>query len=725
MMLSPLAVAGAFLFAMSVPSGDEGIAFESLADYPADAGGAGSLVHQEEADGDGPAMYFDGNSGAADGEGVMIILADTKEEGAESLHLSMRLRLEESKLATLARRTRGTEEVGYMLYILASGHVGFRMANESESVTLRSSRAIDPADGWVDITVKWDGRIDSGPNTTLDVGGTIERGRTGIASIPVIDGDLSIGGLQRSRDGSRPGGQYFAGWLSDFSLRQLAEGEIASELRSRSDFLRLPAVFGDGMVLQRDREVPVWGWASPGANVTVDVADQSVGTTADNTGRWEVLLDPVEAGGPHELVVQSGVTRTFEDVLFGEVWLCGGQSNMEWTVRNTDEYGEELDVIRDRTLPIRQIRMDRILRAHPDRYGRATSGWKEVDEMEVSHFTAVGYHFARTIHGELDVPIGLINASWGGSRISPWMPMAALEGDERLTGYAEWVRGAHENNRLGKKYAVAAYREWLDEAEKVVERGGIAPTPPGWPSHPIHENRQTPTGMYNGMIAPLAGYGISGFLFYQGESNRQDRAFYGVLLEGLIEGWRQAWGTGELPFHFVQLAPYRHRDNPGSLPWVQDAQRRVAQRVSGVAMVVTSDVTDLDDIHPRRKREVGRRLARLALDPDHGGHAGTHSPVPLEAQLAGGTIRVRFANGEGLRTRDGMPPDSFEIGNGEGVYHPAGARLGEGEVLLDIPTGIDKPATVRFAWADPAIPNLAGATGLPASPFLITIGEAR
>src|SRR5690606_22921150 len=222
------------------------------------------------------------------------------------------------------------------------------------------------------------------------------------------------------------------------------------------------------------------------------------------------------------------------------------------------------------------------------------------DVQQLSHFTAVGYHFARAIHEELDVPIGIINSTWGGSQIAPWIPMKTLESDARLKGYADWVRGAHENNRIGKAVAVAGYRDWLAQAEEVVNRGGIAPNPPRWPAHPIHANSQTPTGMYNGMIAPVAGYGIRGFLWYQGESNRHDRGFYAVLMESLIRGWREAWGDDELPFYMVQVAPFTYGENPGSLPHVQDAQRRVALTVPNTAMAVISDVADLNDIHPRK-----------------------------------------------------------------------------------------------------------------------------
>lgn len=740
-----LSITSALLLAMSVPTGEKEVRLrallpDGLADgqvverldataFPHSAlveqGRDGRIVYQAEADEGHPALHFAGNAGAGDGHGAMIVLAGTDEEGAESLSLSMRIRLEEPKLATLARRTRGTEEVGYMLYILASGHVGFRLGNEEESVTLRAARPITPDDGWVDISVKWDGRIESGPNALLTVDGLTERGRSSLTRIPAIDGDLSLGGLQRSRDGGRPGGQYFAGWVSDFTLGTLEADEIAAELQSRSDFLRLPAVFGDNMVLQRDRQVPVWGWAEPGSTVTVEIAEQSHEARAGTSGRWEAMLAPVGAGGPHELVIRSGITRRFGGVLFGDVWICGGQSNMEWTVRQTEENDEAVEELRNASFPIRQIRMDRIVRAHPDRMGRSQGGWRKADADEVAHFSAVGYHFARMVHQELDVPIGLINATWGGAQIAPWMPLEALESDPRLSGYAEWVHGSHENNRLGKKFAVAEYRQWLEEAEQVVERGGVAPGPPPWPTHPIHANRQNPTGMYNGMVAPLAGYGISGFLFYQGESNRHDRGFYAVLLESLIGGWRDAWRDDDLPFLFVQVAPFRYRDDPDSLPHIQDAQRRVAAALRRVGMAVIGDLSDLDDIHPARKREVGRRLARLALDPDHGGSVGTHSPVPLSCQLMDGNVRLRFGNGETLSTSDGLPPGLFEIGDGTGVYHAVEARIEGAEVVLALPEKLPNPATVRFAWEDAAIPNLVGAAGLPASPFLIDVKEAR
>ena len=672
-------------------------------------------------------LHFSGNANATDGEGAYLAVADAPEltghqqggAGWTSLEITARVRIEASKPAQILRKTNGSDEEGFMLYLSPAGNVAFQIESGDKSIRLTSQNTIKPDGSWHDITARWDGRISSGPNTSLTLDGNTVTGRAEIQHLSDTHGSLAIGAIERAADGTRPAGQYFAGMIKELRIGTLPEGALAKVINAAPAFVRLPPIFDDHMVLQRQKPVPVWGWSSPGAEVSVTIAGQTVTTTADGKGAWTATLAPMQAGGPHELVVTAGTRVAFKDVLIGEVWLCSGQSNMEWSLRNANSYDQELAALRDNPPPIRQIKFDRILRAWPDTSGRSTGGWVSNDRDQLAHFTAVGYHFARRIHEELDVPVGLINSTWGGSKISPWIPRETITNTPALQGYEDWLQGADNNNLLAKKYAVKEHEKWLRQAEQLLHDGGAPPPPPAWPAHAIHDNRQTPTGMYNGMIAPVAPFAIRGVLFYQGESNRNERGFYAVLMTALIEGWRHTWNDNQLPFYYVQLAPFTYRDNPGSLSWVQDAQRRVLAQVPHTGMAVTTDVGDPNDIHPRDKQPVGERLARWALSQVYG-IDGVDPSGPLVRQCTHeeGIIRVSFDHAEGLTTRDGSPPSGFETASADGRFEKAEATI-DGDTVLLRPS--NEATTVRFAWGDLGSSNLVDASGLPTSPFIMEV----
>ncbi len=442
--------------------------------------------------------------------------------------------------------------------------------------------------------------------------------------------------------------------------------------------IKLPSIIGDNMVLQREREVPIWGWDDPGSTVTVSIAGASVSAQADDEGRWLVHLPSMDAGGPHELTVAGTSTRSIENVLVGEVWLCSGQSNMEWTVNASDNFEEERTAA---DYPeIRHIKIPHVPAAEPQ-IDVAAGGWQLTTPETVGGFTAVGYFFGRHLHQELDVPIGLIGSNWGGTRIEPWTPP---EGFQHIPALADIA-----NN--------------LDNFPVKNDDGSI--------------NHQTPLALYNGMISPLLPYEIRGAIWYQGESNNGEGMLYFEKMKALIDGWRTVWNNPEMPFYFVQLAPYHYGDGPGSLPGIWEAQTATLE-VPHTGMAVTVDISNIADIHPRNKQDVGYRLALWALAQTYGQEDLVYSgPLYDSMEIEGDTIRIHFDHvGSGLTSRDGEPLSRFQIAGADGAFVDAEADI-DGETVVVRASGVTAPTAVRFGWHQEAEPNLSNKEGLPASPF--------
>lgn len=479
-------------------------------------------------------------------------------------------------------------------------------------------------------------------------------------------------------------------------------------------------VFDSHMVLQADAEVPVWGWADPQEEVVVRMAGQEVKTKAADDGRWRVRLAPMPAGGPHRMEIVAGNTVALEDVLVGEVWLCSGQSNMEWGIKVSADAEKEVAAaqyprIRLLTVPHRTAR-----RPEPDvevswtvctPEGIAAAGpWN-------AGFSAVAYHFGRTLQEELKVPVGLIQSTWGGTRIEPWTAPEGFRAVPAVAHLLKPVERADKEYREAAGQALADYRRWLDQASADHEAGREASAPPPWPRHLLDDNTK-PTSLYNGMIHPLVPYAIRGAIWYQGESNRADGMEYVEKMRALVGGWRQIWGRGDFPFYFVQLAPYRYgTEDPTILARMWEAQARCLE-IPNTGMAVTVDIGDLADIHPRNKRDVGRRLALWALAGTYGRKDMVFSgPLYRSAVNEGGAIRIRFDHvGGGLISRDGGPLSWFQIAGADRHFVPAEAFI-EGETVVVRANEVADPVAVRFAWHMEAQPNLANREGLPAAPF--------
>ena len=331
-------------------------------------------------------------------------------------------------------------------------------------------------------------------------------------------------------------------------------------------------------------------------------------------------------------------------------------------------------------------------------------------------FSAVAFFFGREIHQELGVPVGLIDSSWGGTFIEPWTPAV---GFAAVPALAEIVRTIDEATPKYERELAAAqtkHEQWLVEAKKAREAGLPAPPPPERPRHQLDSHAQ-PTGIYNAMIHPLAPFGIRGAIWYQGESNHKDGMLYFEKMKALIGGWRETWGQGEFPFYFVQIAPYDRVYTDEQLPRLWEAQT-AALSIPNTGMVVTNDISDLEDIHPGNKQDVGRRLALWALAKTYGKTDIVYSgPLYKSMEVEGRRIRIRFDHvGGGLASRDGRPLDWFTLAGKNREFVEARAEI-DGDSVLVWSDEIPRPIAVRFAWSRKAEPNLMNQAGLPASAF--------
>ncbi len=481
----------------------------------------------------------------------------------------------------------------------------------------------------------------------------------------------------------------------------------------------LPRIFGSHMVLQRDRALPVWGWADAGEKVQVKLGGQPpVSATAGPDGAWRVDLPPQPAGGPFTLTVSGSNTIALEDILIGEVWICSGQSNMAFTVGSA--LNAETETAEANFPRIRHITVPRVPAGFPAR--DFDGAWQVCTPETVGGFTAVGYFFARHLYRELGVPIGLVNSSWGGTLIEPWTPPVGFASVEALKDIDDRVTLTNPASDAYKKVLgdyLSLTEDWLAKAKAALAAEApldpLAPYPE--PIVPFGDHQQ-PTALYNGMIAPLVPFAMRGAIWYQGESNHADGMLYTEKMKALIGGWRQVWEQGDFPFYYVQIAPYRYgEEHPHILPRFWEAQS-AALSIPNTGMAVIHDVGDLDDIHPKNKQEVGRRLGLIALantyDRDDVVYSG---PTFHNMAIRGGKIRLRFDHARrGLASRDGQPLTGFRIIGKETDFCPADAVIAGNAVVLSAPQ-VKEAMAVRFAWHKTAEPNLMNAEGLPAVPF--------
>ncbi|MDP0494919.1 MAG: sialate O-acetylesterase [Verrucomicrobiota bacterium JB024] len=484
--------------------------------------------------------------------------------------------------------------------------------------------------------------------------------------------------------------------------------------------LRLPSVFSDHMVLQRDTDIRVWGWAPPNADVTVAFKGQSVNARADKDGRWRADLKPVAAdASPVELTVTAaGKSVSVKDVLVGEVWLCSGQSNMAWPVQKADNADKE---IADAQWPqIRHIEAPRTPNMQPQ--DDSKTQWEVCSPETVGSFTAVGYFFGRRLHQELGVPVGLINCSWGGTKIEPWTPLEGFaEVPELKSIYQEVLTkqpGSAPYQKAAGQY-LSSMKSWLPKAEQAFAKESELTPPPDYPEAiKPYTSHQSPTMLYNGMMSPFTPFAIKGSIWYQGEANRNEGMAYLYKTEALLAGWYKVWEHPDLPYYFVQIAPYKG-SNTDALPEFWEAQRAIEQQLPHTGMIVISDIGNINNIHPTNKQGVGLRLANMALKRDYGrSDLIDMGPRFRDMEVSDGKVLVHFDDvADGLSARDGKHLSEFEIAGEGQPWAVAQARIVSKDTVELSSPSVPNPSAIRFGWVNVSTPNLMNSAGLPAAPF--------
>ncbi len=477
-------------------------------------------------------------------------------------------------------------------------------------------------------------------------------------------------------------------------------------------------MFGNHMVLQQGIRNKVWGKADPGEQVTVTLASQSKQATAAADGAWHVFLDPIaEYGGPHTLTVKGKNTITFNDVLIGEVWVCAGQSNMQWSVNQSTD--PDLEKAAASFPNIRLISVPQVGTQEPQWNFNGT--WAVCSPETVGNFSAVGYFFGRQLHQTLGVPVGLINNAWGGSAAEAWVKRDKLAANEKLRPlHDRWVQveNGYEAAKAEFEKQLAA---WKLAAEQAKKDGKPAPKQPGNPEGQMRGNAR-PGNIHSGVLTPSIGYGIRGAIWYQGESNASRAYQYRELFPFMIKTWREEWGLGDFPFYWVQLADFKaEKPEPAESDWAElrEAQTMTMKALPNTGEAVIIDIGEGKDIHPKNKQDVAKRLARWALVETYKkADIACRSPLYKSMEQQGGKIVLSFDHAAGgWRPFDVAEPIGFTIAGADKVFVQAGARIlpdGRIEVWSD---KVAAPVAVRYAWADNPVCNMYSAAGLPLTPF--------
>jgi sialate O-acetylesterase len=472
--------------------------------------------------------------------------------------------------------------------------------------------------------------------------------------------------------------------------------------------LTLPQVFSDHMVLQRDIEVPIWGKATPGQQVTIEYAGKKAQTIADEKGDWLAKLPPLKVGNATSLTVTGQTPQkpiVFTDVLVGDVWVCSGQSNMQWELKRARD--GDAEIAKAKYPNMRLLQIPRHSSTQPSKELEPSVKWAVCTPESAAGFSAVGYFFGRELlEKQPEVPIGLIHNSWGG------MPVESFMSEESIQAEPEF-------HVLLEKRAASATQEVRGP------NGGVRP-----PNGP-----QWATNIYNRMVYPLLPYAIKGAIWYQGESNAPRAEQYRKLFPAMIRDWRKRWGQGDFPFLFVQLANYGNGkprpEQPAASEWAElrEAQTMALAAVPNAGMAVIIDIGENKDIHPKNKQDVGKRLALAAQKVAYGKNEMEFSgPIYREMQSDGDKIRIKFDHAKGLKTKDGSAPKGFQIAGEDKKFVWADAKI-DGQDVIVSSDKVKKPVAVRYGWADDPTVSLYNAADLPASPFrtddwpMITAGK--
>lgn len=496
---------------------------------------------------------------------------------------------------------------------------------------------------------------------------------------------------------------------------------LAVPLASRAD-VKLPAIFSEHMVLQQQMPIAVWGTASPGEEVAVSFRGRHETAKADESGNWRVKLQPLEMGDPDELRVEGKNAIVFHDVVVGEVWVCSGQSNMEMGISQVKNASEEIrsaDYPKIRLFTVPKHVVTRPLSDISAQPRNPSDGhWLVCSPQTIAEggwggFSAVAYFFGRDLHKQMNVPVGLIHTSWGGTPAESWIPASYLQGDSEFAPIRDrWTKQlVGFDQRL--KQVSDKIEAWHAAGAKLEDAPG-----PSLPDDP-RANPWWPSGLYNGMIRPIVPFAIRGATWYQGESNAGRAYQYRKLLPTLIKSWRESWQEGEFPFLIVSLANFTPvAQQPGDSDW---AELREAQAMTAAqphnAQALAIDIGDAKDIHPKDKQTLGARLALAARAVAYGEQIEFSGPWYDTMKIEGDSVRIEFKHvGRGLEARGGNSLKGFAVAGDDHVWHWADAKI-DGNSVLVHSDQVQHPVAARYAWANNPDCNLYNKDGLPAVPF--------
>lgn len=509
---------------------------------------------------------------------------------------------------------------------------------------------------------------------------------------------------------SKLGAEFNAAVMAS-AIRQLTKSDLGKRLVPED--LWLPSIYADHMVLQRDMPIPVRGTAIPGTNVSLQFGAASVATSADSKGAWTAEIPAQVAGGPHELRVTAGESsRILKDIWIGEVWLCSGQSNMDFTLAKTTKRSFsgvtdwQQEVAKANHPQLRMFTAEWTMSEFPQ--SDVEGKWKVCSPDTAGDLSAVAYYFGRAIHENLKVPVGLITCAYGASTIEAWIRQESLEAHPQFKGLLQ------EFNKKRLRFRDEP-KLFLDYGNARANAGSGRP-----PRHPDPvQDQHNPFVLHNGMIAPIMPYPIRGAIWYQGESNLNTRGLYAELQRTLINDLRELWNTPDLPFYYVQLAAYKSpstEPSSGQLPEMREAQAK-SLAIPHTGMAVALDLGDEKDIHPRNKQDVGKRLARLALAGTYKKPGVATGPVLKEFSVENDKVRVHFdTSGSRLVAKNGSLKH-FAVAGSDLKFVWADAAI-EGDSVIVSSRSVPHPVHVRYAWADnPEGANLYNSEGLPAVPF--------
>lgn len=475
--------------------------------------------------------------------------------------------------------------------------------------------------------------------------------------------------------------------------------------------VKLPSLVGDNMVLQQNAKVNLWGWASPNEKISIRLgwSDSLIETIANAEGNWKAAVDtPNGSEKAYDIEINAFNKIVLKNILIGEVWLCSGQSNMYFPVgregttwkTGVKNYEEE---IKNASYP--NIRLFTVVtNASPKPLEDVTGNWKVCSPESINAFSAVAYFFGRELYQKLNVPIGLISTSWGGTKAEAWTAQNVLEED---TAFLPILQEDAKNEKIFQEKLENYYLALTNE-----RIASAANAPKAQLKKPKKEANKTSYVLYNAMLHPVVNYTIKGAIWYQGESNSGNALLYRTLFPAMVKSWREEWKQGDFPFYYVQIAPHK-----GQNAGIREAQLMALKAIPNSGMVVTTDVGDAQNIHPIDKQTVGHRLAIIARNKTYGEDKLVYSgPIYNHMKIKKNKAQLFFDYADSGFKKNAEPLKEFEIAGNDQIFYPADAKI-DGKTIVVSSSKVKNPEAVRFAWKPVPEPNLFNNENLPASPF--------